>query len=341
MSPSVYIRVRVTAAGEKRFNVRYRMLGRRSPLRNGGTFATKKEADARKEFIRMEIAAGRDPAETLALLAAAPPRKTISEWWDAWAASRVDVKPRTVEAHASHRKRLIPIVGKLDPAAVTADVVQETIAKLMGGDDPLGPQSVRQYVGSLAQVLDYAGVDPNPARSKRVRYPKREEEIPVIPTKSDIIATRAFLSNRWQLPLDVLEQSGMRVEEISELAYGDVDEQRSQLRIRSGKSASARRRITVPEWLIEKISDRVPREDRTAERLVFPGFNKQGCANAIRAACKHAGVPAWTPHDLRHRFASIMARRGVPRTDLKAMMGHSRVSQLDVYEHVIPEDDEL
>lgn len=341
MSPSIYVRVRVTQKGERRFNIRYRIHGRQSMLLNGGTFGTMKETNARVEFIRMEIAAGRDPRETLLALAAKPAPQNIQAWWDQWANSRVDVSSRTNDSYEIHRKRIIPVVGRHNPSTFTPDDVQDLITALTTGRKPLGGRSVKKYVATLAMVLDYAGIEPNPVRSKRVKYPWWEEPLPNVPTKSDIITTRAFMPERWHLPLDVMEQGGFRIEEIQELEWGDIDEERCQIRIRTGKSKSARRRVDVPAWLIEKMGETCPREDRTPERRVFPGFNRMSCSNAVRRASTMAGVPSWSPHDLRHRYASIMAKRGVPRTDLARAMGHSKVSQLDVYEHVVLPDEEL
>ena len=49
-----------------------------------------------------------------------------------------------------------------------------------------------------------------------------------------------------------------------------------------------------------------------------------------------AGVPHFHPHDLRHRYASVKLREGVPITDLAAQLGHAKKSMtLDTYSHVM------
>ncbi len=53
-------------------------------------------------------------------------------------------------------------------------------------------------------------------------------------------------------------------------------------------------------------------------------------------ACKLAGIPTYTPHDLRHRFISILVMSGVPITVVQKVAGHGRASvTLDIYSHVI------
>lgn len=52
--------------------------------------------------------------------------------------------------------------------------------------------------------------------------------------------------------------------------------------------------------------------------------------------CKHAVIPSYTPHDLRHRCVSILFSAGVPLPIVKEVVGHGRASlTLDVYSHVL------
>jgi integrase len=79
-----------------------------------------------------------------------------------------------------------------------------------------------------------------------------------------------------------------------------------------------------------------PREDRTPERQVFPGFTADVAKNVMARACKAAGIVHRHPHDLRHRYASVQIGRGVPVTLVAAQLGHSRKSlTLDTYSHVM------
>ena len=56
----------------------------------------------------------------------------------------------------------------------------------------------------------------------------------------------------------------------------------------------------------------------------------------MRRACEAAGIVHYSPHDLRHRYASVKIAEGVPVTQVAAQLGHSRNSlTLDTYSHVI------
>ena len=69
---------------------------------------------------------------------------------------------------------------------------------------------------------------------------------------------------------------------------------------------------------------------------MFQGFSPDVAKNVMARACKAAGIPHFHPHDLRHRYAYLKIREGVPLTDLGARLGHARKSMtLDTYSHVL------
>ena len=250
--------------------------------------------------------------------------------------SRVDVSEATLENYRTHRDRLVPLLGLRDPLTLTWQDVQEAVGMLSAD---LSPASVRVYIGTLRQVLDFAGADPNPAKDRRVKLPRKTHDVPDPPSASEVAAIVANSPPKWQLALRVLEQTGMRAGELVGLEWQDVDLANSRFRIRAGKTTAARRWVAVPEWLIEDVASTCPPDDRTPERRVFPGATRQVLGMAMRRACKAAGLALYSPHDLRHRYASVKVREGVPVTELAAQLGHARKSMtLDTYSHVLVRD---
>jgi len=56
----------------------------------------------------------------------------------------------------------------------------------------------------------------------------------------------------------------------------------------------------------------------------------------MERACRAAGIPHYHPHDLRHRYTSLLVAAGVPITLIQRVVGHSRASMtLDTYSHVL------
>jgi integrase len=330
---SVSIRTRQTKTGP-RYVVRFRLGGRSYGLVHAGSFQTLREAKTRRDLIAGELAAGRNPADLLRAMLEAPKQRTFSDWAERYRASRVDFADETTKGMRSHLLLILPTFGDRDPATITTADVQEWIAGLS-----LKPGSIRRYLATLRAVLDFAGIDPNPARDDRVKLPREERTIVDPPSAQDVDTIIATVPPRWRLPLRVLEQTGMRVGELHALAWGDVDEQASRFRIKTGKTAAARRWVAVPEWLMLEVAASLPREDRTSERRVFVGFTPDVAKNIMARACKTAGIVHRHPHDLRHRYASVQIGRGVPVTTVAAQLGHSRKSlTLDTYSHVMSGD---
>lgn len=53
-------------------------------------------------------------------------------------------------------------------------------------------------------------------------------------------------------------------------------------------------------------------------------------------ACKAAGIPQFTPHDLRHRRISLLHYQGVPFAEIGRMVGQRKLSvTADTYTHVL------
>jgi integrase len=330
---SASITTRKTRSGSKRYVVRFRRGGRYFPIEHGGSFPTMREARIRRDLIAGELAAGRNPRELFQRLTEQPVSRTFEHTFDAFIASRIDVVPATLENYRTARERFLPLLGTCDPSRLSWQEIQQAVGDLASD---LSPGSVRLYLGTLRQVLDYAGCDPNPARDKRIKLPRREASIPEPPSESAVAAIIANAPPKWRLALRVLEQTGMRAGELGKLEWGDVDRAESRFRIRQGKTAAARRWVAVPESLMQDVLTTCPPDDRTAERRVFQGATRQVLGMAMRRACQSAGLPLYSPHDLRHRYASVKIREGIPVTHLAAQLGHARKSMtLDTYSHVL------
>jgi integrase len=281
----------------------------------------------------IEIAAGRNPKGALRALLETPRTRTFASLFEEFIASRVDVSRATLENYRTHRDRLLPLLDDQDPARFTWQDVQALIATLA---KELSASSVKIYIGTLRSVLDFADVEPNPVADKHVRLPRKEVKVVEPPSADEVAVIIANAPKRWRLALRVLEQTGLRVGELQALTWGDLDFAGSRIRVAQGKTRAARRWASCPEGLMQEISGTVPPDDRTPERRVFPGATRQVLGTAMRNACASAGIANYSPHSLRHRYASVKIREGIPVTELAAQLGHSRKSlTLDTYSHVL------
>lgn len=84
------------------------------------------------------------------------------------------------------------------------------------------------------------------------------------------------------------------------------------------------------------------RDDRTPERRVFQGFGADRFRTALTRACTAAGVPTFSPHDLRHRRVSLLHLGGMPWARIGELVGHDDlVTTARTYTHVLVDEREL
>jgi integrase len=158
-----------------------------------------------------------------------------------------------------------------------------------------------------------------------------------------VLAVHALLPSRYRLPLLVLDATGMRLGELERLAWGDVDEPRGRWRVSQAVSKTGRGRwVHMPPTIFGAVLELVPREDRTPERRVFQGFGSDRFRTAIARACTAAAVPAFSPHDLRHRRISLEHLRGVPWARIGELVGQRNLAvTANTYTHVLTDEAEL
>ena len=162
------------------------------------------------------------------------------------------------------------------------------------------------------------------------------------PTAAHVESVYRLLPPAYRLPLLVLDATGMRVGELEALTWGDVDEPRGRWRVSAAASKTGTARwVGVPPVLFGAVTDLVPRDDRMIERRVFQGFGSDRFRTALGRACIGAGVPAFSPHDLRHRRVSLLHLGGMPWARIGELVGHGDLVTTRTYTHVVADETEL
>jgi integrase len=337
-----HVVARTTSKGERRYHVRVNVGGRREHggrVLHLGSFRTKREAEACVKWANLELAAARIPDRRAFLAAQLEATGTLRDTAEAWLKSRRDLAESTRAIYATHIQRgaasRLPLwdypAGRITVADVLAFV--EGLVEAQAA-----PASMRNYLSMVRQTLDYAGVDPNPTRDRRVKLPSAERHQPDPPTSREVALILEHSTKRYRLVIALLEATGLRVSELVGLAWGDVDLAESRFRIARGKTKAARRFVSVPHELMEHVAALCPLEDRRADRRVFR-VERGAVANAMARACRNAGIPVYSPHDLRHRHASLRIARGESVLVVARDLGHSRASMTsDTYGHVVVDE---
>ncbi len=267
---------------------------------------------------------------------------TIREACDRWRVSRVDVSDGTRVLHRVALARAVGVLGDVRVDQVTVDDVNRMVAELAANGSRR--ETIRKTVKYLAAVLEENGVEPNPARSKRIRLPHEEREEINPPTAAHVEAVYRLLAPSYRLPLLWLDWSGARVASVDLLRVGDYDERDRRVRLRASTTKTrAALWVELPDPLADAIEATLPpREDRSPDAPLFPHTTADRLRTAIGRACRAAGVPVFSPHDLRHRRISLLHRQGRSWAEIARFVGQRKLSiAADVYTHVIADGAEL
>ena len=240
----VFVTRRTTTAGSPRYVVRYRWGGRGFPLRHLASKPTLREAKALRDWAAGEMIAGRDPRASLrdlALHASDRSREqTVDQAFEAFIAARLDTQPGTQANYWKAKRAFSAILGALDSKTLRVADIQRAIGVL---SEPLAPVTLAKYMNTLRQVLDFAEVEPNVARDRRVKLPAVVTEEPNPPDADHVVAMLRLLTPRWRLAFVTAEQTGMRVGEIASVTWADVDVAGSRFRMKAKDTKSRARQV--------------------------------------------------------------------------------------------------
>jgi integrase len=330
---SVWIRTRPTKDGGRRYRVEYRLGGRESKIRYGGSFKTKRLATIRAGWIEAELSAQRVPE--IRATAAEVPKGTLAEACDAWRATRIDVTEGTRTLHRVALQRVLDRLGsdvRID--AISAEDVAAMVAAMAADYKRETIKKSRDY---LANVLDHYEIDPNPANDSRVKLPRERRAHVPPPLAEHVERVAELLPRHYVIPFLVIDECGPRVGELETAQVGDLDEHRRAIRVRWTVEKNDRyRHLELPDDLFSAIVETLPaREDRAHDAPLFPGLDEAALRTSITRACKASGTPHFSPHGLRRRRGSLYYKRTGSLAEVAELLGDSKRVAADHYVYAL------
>jgi integrase len=99
----------------------------------------------------------------------------------------------------------------------------------------------------------------------------------------------------------------------------------------------------LPDVLADAIEATLPhRRFRDPDGRLFGESGADALRTAIAKACRAAGVPPFSPHDLRHRRISLLHLRGMPWARIGELVGQRDLAvTANTYTHVMLDEAEL
>ena len=196
-------------------------------------------------------------------------------------------------------------------------------------------------------------IDSNPAIS--LSAPKRPKSLPKFLTPDEVerilnnvkIETPAGFRNR--VILELLWATGMRISELSNLNFGDLNLDENEIRV-FGKGAKERivlvsdrakgyliqyinsaRQLIAPEYNTDALNEDTPLFiNNTGYRLQNKTVRK-----VINEIVEKIELPKKvTPHVFRHSFATKLIENGADLRVVQELLGHAGISNTQIYTHI-------
>lgn len=302
----------------------------------------------------------------------APTKLTVEEWLNIWATDYLgDVKASTAELYRwSIRKYIIPGLGNLRLATLTAPAIQSFYNDLTRREKPLSGKTVKNIHGILHRALQQAVlvgyIRTNPADAcKLPRIVKKQMRL------LDEEAVSAFLNAIQGHPHEYLYKialfTGLREGELLGLTWDCIDFEHGILYVRKqlqrekkkgGKyyiSDTKNRRFRTLALapsvlqLFQQQKDRQldmrvqARELWEDKNMVFTNaiggyLSYRTVYDCFKRIMKRIGTPDTRFHDLRHTYATLSIKGGDDIKTVQENLGHATAAfTLDVYGHVTTE----
>jgi integrase/recombinase XerD len=174
---------------------------------------------------------------------------------------------------------------------------------------------------------------------KRIPFPRHSRRLPITLRVDQVAAILGAITNlKYRVLLATMYAAGLRISEACRLGVEDIDSRRMILWVRDGKGGKDRYTLLPPRLL--EILRQYWRIDRP-QGWLFPSRTRQGHVNpsAVRTAFKlalgQAGVTGnFTPHALRHSFATHLLDAGTEMVVIQALLGHRQIKTTAVYARV-------
>jgi integrase len=308
-----------------------------------------------------------------------------SRWWAARAAE--GLRPKTRQDYEWQlRKHLLPFLADYRVTDIDRSVVEryreekllereQVMAAAAAGcpmrdkrgqrRKPLSNGSVNKTLVTLSQILETAVeralLTSNPASAKRLRLrtskPTRRfleadelRDLLVMAGEADRTSRRYRIGRRPMIA--VMAKSGLRVTEMCQLRWRDVDVHHRRLIVREAKTDAGVRKVDLSLDVMEELlawrasrpssaadefvfateSGRPRDKDNVRERVLRPATRR---TNELRARRGLPGLPPVSPHALRRTYISLMIEAGAPLPYVMRQVGHedSRTT-LEVYAQV-------
>ncbi len=210
--------------------------------------------------------------------------------------------------------------------------------------------SVNRKISSLKTFFNFLLkkklIDVNPFADQIM--PKKPISLPKSISEDDVVKLLdapkpdSLIGLRDKAMLELLYASGVRISELVNIKFSDLDLERNIIKV-FGKGSKER---LVPfgedaaQCISAYIDERKKNKDIASTKYIF--LNNRGSKisrhafwHRLKEYCLEIGLKRdISPHTLRHAFATHLLNRGADLRSVQVLLGHSDLSTTQIYTHI-------
>lgn len=275
-----------------------------------------------------------------------PASGTLEQYLADWLQGHRGIRRSTAGNYESNvRLHILPLLGGIPLVRLQAADIRRLVDDLERRGK--SPGTVHKVVNVLGIALNAAVreriIPENPARF--VRLPRIDRDAVRAVSHEQADAIRDAVTGHWlEHIVRLLLGSGIRLGEAIGLDQGDLMLDESFIRVRVSKTHIRAVRISSDAVsALRQALGKAPRRGPNEPVFFAPGKPRQrmvgtSVSHALPRLLAEHGLPALSPHKLRHATATLMLADGVPMRVIAEQLGHRNPAvTARIYAHVSPD----
>ncbi len=241
----------------------------------------------------------------------------------------------TQRMYWSDARALVRRFGK-PPTEIERDELRQYVDELCASG--VSPSRIKQHLASMKFLFEKTLG--RPADVSFISWPTQPRPLARVLAPDQITSLlEALRSPKYRAIAMVMYGAGLRISEACSLEVDDIDAARGVIHVRHGKGNTPRDVTLSPKLLA--ILREYWRRERPPQPYLFVGKGStrplaaESVRNALKLARAEAGLKGtFTPHMLRHSFATHLLEAGTDIRVIQQLLGHKNLSTTAGYTRV-------
>ena len=200
------------------------------------------------------------------------------------------------------------------------------------------PNAASHRAALCAIKYFYKEVGHQSRKLDNVEYPHKQQHLPTVYSQEEMQRLFNACDNiKHKVILSLLYSTGLRVSELINLKWADIDRSRMIISVVQGKGAKDRQVMLTPSLI--PLLEKYYKEYKPAIYVLNGQFSLKYSETSVNAVLKHLATKSGIkkriyPHLMRHTSFTHMVEAGTDINLVQRLAGHKSVKTTGIYLHI-------